>query len=56
MKHSIGLCLQCGKPIIGRQATARFCCSDCSEKWHHRKAKERPRRSERLVVSKESTP
>jgi hypothetical protein len=36
-----GPCLHCSKPIVGRQATARFCCGRCSEAWHRRLAAKR---------------
>jgi ribosomal protein L37AE/L43A len=31
------LCRQCGKGIMGRQSTAVFCSSRCSQKWNGKK-------------------
>ena len=37
------VCARCGKPVVGRQATARFCSSSCSQAWHCDEARKRRR-------------
>lgn len=34
-------CRQCGKRIVGRAPSARFCCHDCTTAWHREHAKSR---------------